>query len=164
MYKIKINYHNICGDFFIMKERKRYYTKLLEERKLKKKYLKNALFAFMFGGSISLFGQGVLELFSYFKIEEKEAITYMLLVVIFIAILLSGFGLYDKIGQVAKCGTIIPISGFANSMASSSMEYRPEGFILGVGANTFKLAGTVIVFGVFSAFIVASIKYLVYIL
>ena len=147
-----------------MKERKRYYTKLLDERKLKKKYLRNALFSFLFGGIISLIGQFILELFMYFNINEKESITYMLLVVIFAAITLSGFGIYDKIGQVAKCGTIIPISGFANSMASSSMEYRPEGFILGVGANTFKLAGTVIVFGVFSAFIVASIKYLVYIL
>ena len=147
-----------------MKERKRYYQKLLEERKLKKNYLKNALFAFVFGGSISLIGQIILEIFLSFKVDNKEAITYMLLIVIFIDILLSGFGLYDKVGQIAKCGTVIPISGFANSMASSSMEYRPEGFILGVGANTFKLAGTVIVFGVFSAFIVASIKYLVWIL
>ncbi len=147
-----------------MKERKRYYQKLLEERKLKKNYLKNALYAFGFGGSISLIGQVLLEVFKAYKIEEKEAITYMLFIVIFVTILLSGFGIYDKLGQVAKCGTIIPISGFANSMASSSMEYRPEGFILGVGANTFKLAGTVVVFGVFSAFIVASIKYLVWLL
>ena len=147
-----------------MKERKRYYQKLLEERKLKKNYLKNGLYAFVFGGSISLIGQVLLELIKASKIEEKEAITYMLFIVIFVAILLSGFGIYDKLGQVAKCGTIIPISGFANSMASSSMEYRPEGFILGVGANTFKLAGTVVVFGVFSAFIVASIKYLVWLL
>ena len=147
-----------------MKERKRYYQKLLEERKLRKNYIKNALYAFVFGGSISLIGQVLLEVFKAYKIEEKEAITYMLFIVIFIAILLSGFGVYDKLGQLAKCGTIIPISGFANSMASSSMEYRPEGFILGVGANTFKLAGTVVVFGVFSAFIVASVKYLVWLL
>ena len=147
-----------------MKERKRYYQKLLEERKLRKNYIKNALYAFVFGGSISLIGQVLLEVLKAYKIEEKEAITYMLFIVIFIAILLSGFGVYDKLGQLAKCGTIIPISGFANSMASSSMEYRPEGFILGVGANTFKLAGTVVVFGVFSAFIVASVKYLVWLL
>ena len=147
-----------------MKERKRYYQKLLEERELKKNYIKNALYAFVFGGSISLIGQVLLEVFKAYKIEEKEATIYMLFIVIFIAILLSGFGVYDKLGQLAKCGTIIPISGFANSMASSSMEYRPEGFILGVGANTFKLAGTVVVFGVFSAFVVASVKYLVWLL
>ena len=147
-----------------MLERKKYYQKLLKERKLKKKYVRNSLLAFVSGGLISLFGQVIIECFKYFKINEKDSIMYMLMIVIFIAILLSGLGIYDKIGQVAKCGTIIPITGFANSMASSAMEYKPEGFILGVGANTFKLAGTVIVFGVFSAFIVSTIKYLVFIL
>ena len=147
-----------------MKERKRYYSRLLRERKLKKKYLKNSLFAFLFGGLISLVGQIILEAFKAYNFEVKEARTYMLLIIIFVSILLSGLGIYDKIGQVAKCGTIIPISGFSNSMSSSAIEYRPEGFILGVGANTFKLAGTVIVFGVVSAFVVASIKYLVMII
>ena len=147
-----------------MKERKRYYTRLLSERKLKKKYIKNALLAFLFGGIIGIIGQTILEIFKYYEIELKDAKSYMILIVIFISILLSGFGIYDKIGQIGKCGTIIPITGFSNSMSSSAMEYKPEGFILGVGANTFKLAGTVIVFGVFSAFVVASIKYLVYIL
>ena len=108
-----INYHhNKSGDFF-MKERKRYYSKLLEERKLKKKYLRNAIYAFIFGGIISLIGQIILEIFMYLNISEKESITYMLLIIILVAITLSGFGLYDKIGQVAKCGTIIPISGDA---------------------------------------------------
>ena len=147
-----------------MQERKKYYQKLLSERKLSKKYFKNAGKAFLFGGLISLIGQIILELFLLFEFKEKEAITYMLLIVILIAVLLSGLGIYDKFGQLAKCGSVIPITGFANSMSSSAMEYKPEGFILGVGANTFKLAGTVVVFGVFSAFIVASIKYLVYIL
>ena len=147
-----------------MKERKRYYTRLLSERKLKKKYIKNAMLAFFIGGIIGTIGQIILQIFKYYEIELKDAKTYMILIVIFISILLSGFGIYDKIGQIGKCGTIIPITGFSNSMSSSAMEYKPEGFILGVGANTFKLAGTVIVFGVFSAFVVASIKYLVYIL
>ena len=147
-----------------MIERKRYYQKLLSDRKLNKKYFKNGLSAFLFGGMISLFGQILIEVFKYFNFSEKESITYMLLIVIFLAVLTTAFGIYDKMGQYAKCGSVIPITGFANSMASSAMEYKPEGFILGVGANTFKLAGTVIVFGVFSAFIVATIKYLVFIL
>ena len=147
-----------------MQERKKYYQKLLSERKLSKKYVKNGLSAFVYGGAISLFGQTLIEIFKYLNFKEKEATTYMLLIVIFLAILFTGLGLYDKMGQYAKCGSVIPITGFANSMSSSAMEYKPEGFILGVGANTFKLAGTVIVFGVFSAFIVATIKYLVFIL
>lgn len=147
-----------------MKNSKKYYNKVLKEHKLKKKYFRNAGFSFLFGGLIALIGQIILELFKSFNIGEKNSVTYMLLILITTAIILSAFGVYDKIGQIAKCGTIIPITGFANSMASSAIEYKPEGFILGVGANTFKLAGTVIVFGVFSAFIVASIKYLVWLL
>ena len=96
-----------------MQERKRYYQKLLNERKLKKKYFKNALNAFVFGGLISLFGQLLIEIFLYFDLKEKDSITYMLLIVIFIAVLLSGLGIYDKFGQIAKCGSIIPISGDA---------------------------------------------------
>jgi stage V sporulation protein AC len=140
---------------------KKFYKKLLEDHKLNKKLWKNSLYAFIFGGSISLIGQVILEIFKNFDVSSKERVTYMLLIVITIAIILSAFGLYDKIGQMGKCGLTIPITGFANSMASSAMEYKPEGFILGVGANTFKLAGTVIIFGVFSGFFVGLIKYLV---
>ena len=140
---------------------KKFYKKLLEDHKLNKKLWKNSLYAFIFGGSISLIGQVILEIFKNFDFSSKERVTYMLLIVITIAIILSAFGLYDKIGQMGKCGLTIPITGFANSMASSAMEYKPEGFILGVGANTFKLAGTVIIFGVFSGFFVGLIKYLV---
>ena len=147
-----------------MQMSKKFYTKLLEEHTLKKKYFKNALMAFIFGGLIAVFGQTLLEIFFLFDIDMKDATTYMLLIVITIAIILSALGIYDKIGQIAKVGLILPISGFANSMASSAMEYKPEGFILGVGANTFKLAGTVVVFGVFSGFIVGLIKYLVWLI
>ena len=77
---------------------------------------------------------------------------------------MSAFGIYDRFGQIAKAGSYLPISGFANSMASSAIEYRPEGLILGVAANTFKLAGSVIVFGSVSGFLVALIKWVVYLL
>lgn len=142
---------------------KKFYNKLLNDHKLKKKYLINAFKAFIFGGIVSLIGQILIELYSSFA-TNKQAITLMLLTVITVAIILSAFGIYDKLGQVGKCGLVIPITGFANSMASSAMEYKPEGFILGVGANTFKLAGTVIVFGVFSGFFVGLIKYLVWLI
>lgn len=142
---------------------KKFYNKLLNEHKLKKKYLMNALKAFVFGGIVSLIGQIFIEIYEMF-FTNKEAITLMLLSVITIAIILSAFGIYDKLGQIGRCGLVIPITGFANSMASSAMEYKPEGFILGVGANTFKLAGTVIIFGVFSGFFVGLIKYLVWLL
>lgn len=145
----------------IMKFSKKYYKKILDEHQLKKSFLKNMFFAFIFGGLICFIGEGIKLIYDSFNLDGN---LYMLYTVIFVAILLSGFGLYDKIGQIGKCGLTIPITGFANSMSSSAIEYKPEGFILGLGANVFKLAGTVIVFGAFSAFIVATIKYLVVIL
>jgi stage V sporulation protein AC len=77
---------------------------------------------------------------------------------IFFAMLLTGFGVYDHIGQFAGAGSAVPITGFGNSVISAAIEHRTEGFVLGVGGNMFKLAGSVILFGVFSAFAVALIK------
>jgi stage V sporulation protein AC len=76
---------------------------------------------------------------------------------ILLSILLTGFGVYDKIAQVAGAGTAVPVTGFANSMASAAIEYRSEGYVLGVGGNMFKIAGPVIVFGVVAAFVVAIV-------
>jgi stage V sporulation protein AC len=73
-------------------------------------------------------------------------------------VLLTSLGVYDHIAQWAGAGTAIPVTGFANSMASAALEHRTEGYVLGVGSNMFKLAGSVIVFGVFSAFIIALIR------
>ena len=84
----------------------------------------------------------------------------MSITVVIIASLLSAFGIYDKIGQIAKAGSVVPISGFANSLVSASMEYKSEGFLLGLSANVFKLAGSIIVLGVFFGYIVGFLKYL----
>ncbi len=143
-----------------MRFSERFYKRLFSANETKKPLLKNAASAFIFGGGVCLIGEGILSFYKYLGIENKDAVTFMLITLIGIAIGLSWFGLYDKIGQIAKAGTVIPITGFANSLSSSAMEYRPEGFLLGIGANTFKLAGSVIVFGILSGFFVALIKYL----
>ena len=77
---------------------------------------------------------------------------------IFIAMLLTGFGVYDRIAQFGGAGTAVPVTGFGNAIISAAIEHRTEGFVLGVGGNMFKLAGSVILFGVFSAFIISLIK------
>lgn len=142
-----------------MKLNKKFYQELLKRHDIKPNYLLNTLQAFFFGGLICVIGQGLIALFEHWNFTTKDASTIMLAIMISIAILLSGLGIYDKIGQVAKAGTVIPITGFANSMSSSAMEYKPEGFVLGVGANVFKLAGSVIVYAVFFGALVALIKY-----
>lgn len=136
------------------------YKKELKSKLDYKILLKNSLQAFFFGGLICLFGQFLLWGYEKLGLDEDNSKALMSITVVVIAGILSALGIYDKIGQIAKCGTIIPLVGFANSMVSSSMEYRSEGFLLGLSANVFKLAGSIIVLGVFFGFVVGLIKYL----
>lgn len=120
---------------------------------------KNCVKAFFVGGLICTFGQLLQWLFiTYFGFTEKTAGDPTSATLIIISVLLTGLGIYDHIGQWAGAGTAIPVTGFANSMASAAIEHRTEGYVLGVGGNMFKIAGSVIVYGVFSAFVVAIIK------
>jgi stage V sporulation protein AC len=93
-------------------------------------------------------------------VEEKEANTLSTLSMIFLSSVLTSFGIYDKLGQFAGAGTIIPITGFANSVTSSAIEYKSEGLITGVINNTLKLAGSIIVVGVLCAFFVSSLVFI----
>jgi stage V sporulation protein AC len=128
-------------------------------REPKRPVFKNCLRAFLVGGSICLLGQVIQQFYmTYFDFTERTAGDPTVATLIFIAVLLTGFGVYDNISQWAGAGTAVPVTGFANSIASAAIEHRSEGFVLGVGGNIFKLAGSVIVFGVFSAFVIALIK------
>ncbi|CAM3826324.1 Stage V sporulation protein AC [Marinicrinis lubricantis] len=95
---------------------------------------------------------------TYFDFTEKTVGDPTVATLIFISVLLTGLGLYDHIGRWAGAGSAVPVTGFANSIASAAIDYRSEGYVLGVGSNMFKLAGPVIVFGVVSAFVIALVK------
>lgn len=135
------------------------YQDFAKDREPKRPVIKNCLRAFLVGGLICLLGQ-VLQWFfmKYFGFTEKTAGNPTAAVLIIISILLTGFGVYDHIAQWAGAGTAVPVTGFANTIASASIEHKTEGYVLGVGGNMFKLAGSVIAFGVFSAFVVAIVK------
>jgi stage V sporulation protein AC len=135
------------------------YQKFAERREPKRPVFKNCIRAFMVGGAICAFGQVLQGIFiKYFGFSEKAAGNPTSAVIIIISVLLTGLGVYDHISQWAGAGTLIPVTGFANSIASAAIEHKSEGYVLGTGGNMFKLAGSVIVFGVFSAFVVALIK------
>ncbi len=126
------------------------------------KYKKNFLSAFFVGGMICLIGQGINYVYTEILVLEADlASSLMVITLVLIATLLTGLGIYDKIGQFAGCGSIVPVTGFANSMTSSAMESRSEGVILGISPNIFKLAGTVITIGVVSAYLFGSIRYFI---
>ncbi|MFC4599288.1 stage V sporulation protein AC [Cohnella hongkongensis] len=118
----------------------------------------NCLKAFLVGGIICTIGQGVTQFFmAAFQMSSKDASNPTVAVMILLAVILTSLGVYDKIAQWAGAGSAVPVTGFANSMCSAAIEHRAEGLVLGVGANMFKLAGSVIVFGVVAAFVVGII-------
>lgn len=137
----------------------------LEYEEIEKKYetkrpvLKNCVRAFFVGGLICAIGQAITYFYIYFfDFTEQTAGNPTVATLVFLSMLLTGFGVYDRIGQFSGAGSAVPVTGFGNSVISAAIEHRTEGFVLGVGGNMFKLAGSVIVFGVFSAFVIALIK------
>ena len=145
------------GDYM---ENKQIIKDVMEKTSPKRKIFRNALLAFLFGGCVSLVGQEFLFLYhDILKLDQDTSKMLMYASVIFLASLATGLGIFDKFGQIAGAGSFLPITGFANSMTSASLESRSEGLVFGILSNMFKLAGTIIVTGVISAFIVSSILY-----
>jgi stage V sporulation protein AC len=141
----------------MMDEKK--YAKLEKEISPKTPLMRNIIFAFLTGGTICVVGQFVSIFYmTYFDFTERTASNPTVATMIFFAMLLTGFGVYKKIAQFGGAGSAVPITGFGNAVISAAMEHKTEGYVLGVGGNMFKLAGSVILFGVGSAFVVALIK------
>lgn len=141
---------------------KKVYEKVLEENKIKRPILSNCIKAFLVGGSICLIGQVLLYLFEEkMGIKKTEASTLMYIVAVGVTAIMTGLGIFDKIGQFSGAGTLIPITGFSNSMTSSALESKSEGIVLGIMTNMFKLAGAVIAAGVVSGFIFGLIIFLI---
>ena len=138
------------------------YNQIAESLKPKKTVLKHCIYAFVYGGAIGVIGQFFLELYmNIFEINQQEATPMMIITIVLIAAILTGFGIYDRLGKKAGAGTFIPITGFANSMTSSALESRSEGLVTGIGANMFKLGGTVITFGIVASFVLGGIRYVI---
>lgn len=136
------------------------YNKLADSLKPKISYWKNCFFAFLIGGTIGACSQGVFDIYeNMFHLSQDSASALMSVTIVGIASLLTGLGIYDKIAKIAGAGTFIPITGFANSMTSSALEAKSEGWVLGIGTNMFKLGGTVLTFGIVSAFVLGVIRY-----
>ncbi len=137
------------------------YQKLVDKHMPTETRVQNAVIAFSIGGLVGALGQLLIEFYSYYlDISTKDASSFMLVTLIFFASLFTALGFFDKWVTFAKCGLIIPITGFAHSMASAGIEYKKEGPIYGLGSNIFKLAGSVILYGVVSAWFFGMIRYL----
>lgn len=134
------------------------YQNLAKTHEPPRPVVRNCICAFVAGGIICLLGEGLMKLFqTFFGFTEKTAGDPTVAVLILISVILTSLGVYDKIAQWAGAGTAVPVTGFANSLCSAALEHRSEGLVLGVGGNMFKLAGSVIAFGVVAAFVVGLV-------
>ena len=126
----------------------REYGKLVKEMSPKSPIFKDCLLAFLIGGAICALGQLIMNGYFALGLEKEEAGTAMSMTLVALSALFTGLSLYDDLAKYAGAGTLVPITGFANSVAAPAVEFKTEGFILGVGAKMFTIAGPVIVYGV----------------
>ena len=143
----------------IMKDK---YNELVEKYSPKEDILKNAILTFIYGGLMGVFSELLLRLYMMlFELPRKEAGVVVILTLIVVASILTAFGVFDVCVSKLKSALIIPITGFAHSMTSAALDYRKEGFVLGIGANIFKLAGTVILYGIVSVYVFGLLRIII---
>lgn len=139
------------------------YKRIVDKHKPYENRLGNAVISFLFGGLMGVIAVFLTDFYSYiFEISSKDASTFMIVTLIFLACLFTALGFFDKWVNFARCGLIVPITGFAHSVMSAGLEFKKEGLIYGVGSNMFKLAGSVIVLGIVSAAFFGSIRFLIF--
>ena len=123
--------------------------------------LKDTALAFAFGGTICLFGELIANIYLLLGVKTEDAYPWVTVTLILIAAILTGLGFFDKIARYAGAGTLVPVTGFANSVVSSAIDNKAEGYVLGVGAKVFAVAGPVILFSLTSGFAYGIIYYAV---
>ena len=144
-----------------MEEKK--YKNLVSKHTPRENIIFNALIAFLIGGLMGILGQALIDAYSYFfNISTSDAAMLMIVTLVFLGCLLTCLGFFDKMVHFARCGLIIPITGFAHSMQSAALDYRREGFVTGLGSNMLKLAGSVIIYGIISAYIFGIVRFLIF--
>ena len=138
------------------------YDSIVKKNSPKSKCFVNSLKAFLIGGAICVVGQGLLDLYKFLGIEEKTSKTLVSVTLVFLGILLTAIGIYDKIAKHAGAGTLVPITGVANAVSSPAIEFKSEGYVTGLGAKLFIIAGPVIVYGVSASVIYGAVLWVLH--
>ncbi len=138
----------------------REYAELVKEFSPNSPIGKNCLWAFLVGGLICTFGQALTNLYGWWGLEKQDAATACSMTLVALSALLTGLSLYDNIAKHAGAGTLVPITGFANSIAAPAVEFKTEGMVLGTAAKMFTIAGPVIVYGLSASVVYGIIYYI----
>lgn len=142
-------------------KKKKDYQQIVKQKSPKSALFKNCVLAFIVGGIICSIGQFFSNLLTKWGIPKDESSIWVPIIMVFWGAFLTGLGVYDNIGKYGGAGSIVPITGFANSIVSPAMEFKKEGYVLGVGAKMFVIAGPVLVYGIASSVIVGFIYYFI---
>ncbi|HWT76489.1 MAG TPA: stage V sporulation protein AC [Mobilitalea sp.] len=142
------------------KKRNENYNQYVKEVTPKFSMAKNMLQAFLVGGIICTIGQCFINYYKYLGAGEDMAKSYNTVTLVFLAVLFTGVGVYQKLAKFGGAGTLVPITGFANSVAAPAVEYKKEGQIFGIGCKIFTIAGPVILYGIFSSWVLGLIYYI----
>lgn len=142
-------------------ETKQEYSDYVDKKSPNSPILKNCFNAFWVGGLICSIGQIIMDFCKYQGMDEVSSSTIVSIILIAISAILTGLNIFNKIGKFAGAGSLIPITGFANSIVSPAIEYKSEGYVMGVGGKMFTVAGPVLVFGI-SASIIVGLVYLIF--
>ncbi len=135
------------------------YKEIVDKCSKKENKIKNILISFLSGGLFGLLGEIFRKYIQrLFSISNSESYMYVFIVIVFIASLLTGLGVFDNIASFFKCGVIVPSSGFAHAMSASGLDHKREGLVNGIGSNIFKMTGSIILFSIVSAFVFVFIK------
>ncbi|TCT14289.1 stage V sporulation protein AC [Natranaerovirga pectinivora] len=136
------------------------YNELVKKISPKPNIVRNCFRAFWVGGLICVIGQGIFRLYESWGHNIENATNFTAITLIFFGALLTGLDIYSKIGKYAGAGSVIPITGFANAVVSPAIEFKREGYVFGVGAKIFSLAGPVILYGVLTSYVVGFIYFI----
>ena len=137
------------------------YAQLVQKRSRNSRAVLDGITAFAAGGAICALGQGIIELYASFGLDQKTASTLCSVTLIAVGVLLTALHLYEHIAKHTGAGTLVPITGFANSMASPAIEFKAEGLVTGLGAKMFVIAGPVLVYGTAAAMLYGLIYWLI---
>ncbi|MFA5602444.1 MAG: SpoVA/SpoVAEb family sporulation membrane protein [Bacilli bacterium] len=138
------------------------YQKIVDKNIPKENVVNNCIRSFIVGGLIGVLGELIIQIYTSCGIPSQDAGTFMIITLIFIGSLLTALGFFDTAVGYIKAGFIVPITGFAHAMTSAALDHKREGFITGIGANIFKLSGSVILYGIVSAYIFGLIRLFIF--
>lgn len=140
---------------------KRKFQTINNEIQPKPKIVSNCIKSFLVGGTICTVGEVIMKIFDRLQYSIEDILAITSVIMIFLGALLTGIGIYDKIASFAGAGTVVPITGFANAMVAPAIEFKKEGFVLGVAAKMFTITGPVLVYGIGSSVVIGIIYYFI---